>query len=134
MIGTTVNTRSRAALAIGLAALGVIAGCGPRIVVQDADGMALMDVQRGFCFVGCNIKARLPDGMRCGGYAVAMEYDRPLAANIYCPDAPTATLQVEAAKKTGTSVGILTPDADFFANEPIDIDAIVEKHVPSKET
>ncbi|WP_299624453.1 hypothetical protein [uncultured Tateyamaria sp.] len=117
-----------------MTALVLLTGCGPRIEVQSPDGMALMDVRRGVCFVGCNIQARLPDGTTCRGFTVQLEYDRPFAANIYCPDVPTATLQVETAQRHGTSVGTLSPNANLFSNKSLDIDAIVDAHVPTPET
>ncbi|WP_299141569.1 hypothetical protein [uncultured Tateyamaria sp.] len=93
-----------------------------------------MEIWRGTCFVGCNIKARLPDGTRCGGFAVQMEYGRTLAADIRCPDAPNATLRVDNVSKGAASMGTLTPDTSFFEKQPIDIDAIIEKHAPNSET
>ena len=117
-----------------LTALVLLAGCGPRIEVQSPDGLALVDVRRGLCFVGCNIKARLPDGTACRGFAVALEYDRPLAADFYCPDVPTARLHVETAKRQGKSLGTLTTNTSFFSQKSIDIDTIVDAHVPTPET
>lgn len=112
----------------------LLAGCGPRTSVQSHDGMPLLDVKRGLCFVGCNVIATLPNGTRCSGYAIAMDYGDTLTADIRCPNTPTATLQVDQIQQGGTSIGTLTPNSSLFRNEPIDIDAIIEKHVPRSET
>ena len=123
-----------AARASALFAIPLIAACTPSTTVQGPSGMALLEVRRGTCFVGCNVRAQLPDGTKCGGYAIAMEYGRSLSADIYCPGKPTATLLVEDVKRDGVSVGTLTPDTSLFASEPVDTDAIIAKHVPSSET
>lgn len=96
--------------------------------------MALLDVRRGFCFVGCGIKVRLPDATKCDGYAAAMNYDHPLAANLYCPGEATALLRVGKVERHGSSIGTVTADKSLSSNAPIDIDAIVAKHVPTPET
>ncbi len=102
--------------------------------VQDAQGLALMDVRRGMCFVGCNLQVRMPDGTKCRGFAVGLNYDYPLGANISCPGMPTAVLQVETVSRDGPSTGTLVPDASLFSDALIDIDAIVARHAPSPET
>lgn len=111
----------------------LVAGCGPSTAVHRLDGMALVEVRRGICFVGCGIKARFPNGTRCNGFAVSMDYDRRLTADIYCPDAPTALLQVDKVSRTGSSLGTLRPGISTFSNETIDIDAIIDIHVPYSE-
>ncbi len=110
-----------------------LAGCAPNTEVVNPDGLALMHIKRGFCFVGCGIKARLPDGTKCGGYAVGMEYGRGLNAELYCPNRPTTYLQVDVVEKTGSSVGRLKPNASFNSQNQIDVDAVVKKYTPISE-
>lgn len=111
-----------------------LSGCSPATRVVDDQGGVVADVRRGFCFVGCNIKSRFPGGETCSGYATGMEYGQPLYAAIYCKDVPAATLQVDEVKRSGPSTGKLTPNANPFAQEAIDVDAIVARHVPNPET
>lgn len=123
-----------AARVTGCLVLPLLAACAPGTSVQTADGMPLLDVRRGFCFVGCNVIARLPDGTKCKGFAPGMNYEHSLTADLYCPESPTALLQVEDVQRDRVSTGTLTPNASIFRDEPVDIDAIIQKHVPSSET
>ncbi|MEL6618790.1 MAG: hypothetical protein AAFP16_07935 [Pseudomonadota bacterium] len=104
----------------------LLSGCGPKIEDQSPDGVPQMDLNRGVCFVGCDVATRLPDGANCCGFAVRMQYGRLMAADTYCPDAPTA-------EQNDPSTGDLTPYASFFWDEPIGVEAIVAAHVPTPE-
>lgn len=117
-------------IALGLITLLALASCAPRTQVVDHTGLPLMQVKRGFCFVGCNINARLSDGTKCRGYSIGMQSDRPLKASLNCPERPTALLRITNVERKGNSVGTLTLNTRLFSQEPIDIDAIVKKHVP----
>ncbi|MBT8153198.1 hypothetical protein KMP13_04700 [Epibacterium ulvae] len=88
-------------------ASGVAACTLPTFEMSDKNGRMLFQGRQGLCVVGCNLRLKRSDGVKCSGYTVGLKPNRPHVFQVKCPDTPLQSFTTEGWSFEETNVGVL---------------------------
>ncbi|MEO0484922.1 MAG: hypothetical protein AAF092_03295 [Pseudomonadota bacterium] len=81
----------------------MLGGCTTFDVV-DEEGNEMYAIQRGVCFVGCDVRILRADGKKCSGFAADLQENQPANVNVYCDGEPHLLLTTDPLNPNAPTV------------------------------